>query len=78
MERLLKNFNVIYNHDLYHTNKLLVIKKEQNCENLHLSDPMKVQLHAGSPILVQKFLPATDKQSKCANNILASEQEYAK
>ena len=68
------------NHDLYHTDKLLVIKKEQNCKNLHSSDPMKVQLHAaaGSPILVKKFLPATDKQSKCATNTFVSEQEYVK
>ena len=64
------------NHDI---NKLVVINKEQYCEDIFFTlVRANESVHAGSPKRIHKFLPATENQCKCVINIFASEQENVK
>ena len=68
-----------FQHDNHDVNKLLVVDKEQYCEDIFFTlVKANESVQAGSPKRVYKFLPASEQQSHCVIKIFASDQEDVK
>ena len=65
---IVEEFQNGWYHDV---KRLLVITKEQYCENVfHILVKANETVYAGSPEHVYKFRPASEEQATCAINIL--------